>query len=122
VAGAAISRRVLLESMSCGTDRRWPWRTIIGRCCKSASPHDVTSPARGRSSRFRHILPPAQPAITGAVRHRMAATDILSGGMPPTPIAALLGRESMHSTARYTQRNECDLRGTVNRLAIAQEQ
>jgi site-specific recombinase XerD len=55
-----------------------------------------------------------------AFRHSFA-TDLLRKGVPLTAVGALLGHESLQSTARYTQPSARDLRDAVQQLAVEQE-
>ncbi len=55
-----------------------------------------------------------------AFRHNFA-TELLRKGAPLPTVGALLGHESLQSTARYTQPSERDLREAVNKLALTEE-
>ena len=55
-----------------------------------------------------------------AFRHTFA-TELLRKGVPLTAVGALLGHESLQSTARYTQPSEKDLREAVQQLALEAE-
>ena len=55
-----------------------------------------------------------------AFRHTFA-TELLRKGVPLTAVGALLGHESLQSTARYTQPSEKDLREAVQKLALEEE-
>jgi len=55
-----------------------------------------------------------------AFRHSFA-TELLRKGVPLTAVGALLGHESLQSTARYTQPSERDLRAAVGTLALEEE-
>ena len=55
-----------------------------------------------------------------AFRHSFA-TELLRKGAPLPTVGALLGHESLQSTARYTQPSERDLRDAVNKLALTDE-
>ncbi len=55
-----------------------------------------------------------------AFRHSFA-TELLRKGAPLPTVGALLGHESLQSTARYTQPSERDLRDAVNKLALTEE-
>ena len=55
-----------------------------------------------------------------AFRHSFA-TELLRKGVPLTAVGALLGHESLQSTARYTQPSERDLREAVQKLALEDE-
>ncbi len=56
-----------------------------------------------------------------AFRHSFA-TELLRKGVPLTAVGALLGHESLQSTARYTQPSARDLREAVQKLALEDEQ
>src|SRR5215207_9497958 len=58
-----------------------------------------------------------EDAHTHAFRHAFA-TELLRKGVPLTAVGALLGHESLQSTARYTQPSERDLRDAVQTLAL----
>jgi integrase/recombinase XerC len=55
-----------------------------------------------------------------AFRHSFA-TELLRKGAPLPTVGALLGHESLQSTARYTQPSERDLRAAVDKLALTEE-
>ncbi len=55
-----------------------------------------------------------------AFRHSFA-TELLRKGAPFTAVGALLGHESLQSTARYTQPSAKDLREAVQKLALEDE-
>ncbi len=55
-----------------------------------------------------------------AFRHSFA-TELLRQGVPLTAVGALLGHESLQSTARYTRPSERDLRDAVAKLALEDE-
>ena len=55
-----------------------------------------------------------------AFRHSFA-TELLRKGVPLTAVGALLGHESLQSTARYTQPSARDLRDAVQKLALEKE-
>lgn len=55
-----------------------------------------------------------------AFRHSFA-TELLRKGVPLTAVGALLGHESLQSTARYTQPSAKDLREAVQKLALEDE-
>ncbi len=55
-----------------------------------------------------------------ALRHSFA-TELLRKGVPLTAVGALLGHESLQSTARYTQPSARDLRDAVQKLAVEEE-
>ena len=55
-----------------------------------------------------------------AFRHSFA-TELLHKGVPLTAVGALLGHESLQSTARYTQPSERDLRDAVGKLSLEDE-
>jgi site-specific recombinase XerD len=55
-----------------------------------------------------------------AFRHSFA-TELLRKGAPLPTVGALLGHESLQSTARYTQPSERDLRAAVEKLALTEE-
>jgi site-specific recombinase XerD len=55
-----------------------------------------------------------------AFRHSFA-TELLRKGTPLTAVGALLGHESLQSTARYTQPSAKDLREAVGKLALETE-
>jgi site-specific recombinase XerD len=55
-----------------------------------------------------------------AFRHSFA-TELLRKGAPLTAVGALLGHESLQSTARYTQPSARDLREAVQKLAVEEE-
>jgi integrase/recombinase XerD len=55
-----------------------------------------------------------------AFRHSFA-TELVRKGVPLTAVGALLGHESLQSTARYTQPSERDLRDAVHKLALEDE-
>src|SRR5215211_9559074 len=55
-----------------------------------------------------------------AFRHSFA-TELLRKGVPLTAVGALLGHESLQSTARYTQPSPKDLRDAVQKLALEAE-
>lgn len=55
-----------------------------------------------------------------AYRHSFA-TELLRQGVPLTAVGALLGHESLQSTARYTQPSEKDLRDAVAKLSLEEE-
>ncbi len=55
-----------------------------------------------------------------AFRHTFA-TELLRKGAPLPTVGALLGHESLQSTARYTQPSERALRDAVNKLALTEE-
>jgi site-specific recombinase XerD len=55
-----------------------------------------------------------------AFRHSFA-TELLRKGTPLTAVGALLGHESLQSTARYTQPSAKDLREAVGKLALEEE-
>src|SRR5215207_3148050 len=55
-----------------------------------------------------------------AFRHSFA-TELLRKGVPLTAVGALLGHESLQSTARYTQPSAKDLRDAVQKLAVEEE-
>ncbi len=55
-----------------------------------------------------------------AFRHSFA-TELLRKGVPLTAVGALLGHESLQSTARYTQPSARDLREAVQQLAVEEE-
>jgi site-specific recombinase XerD len=55
-----------------------------------------------------------------AYRHSFA-TELLRKGVPLTAVGALLGHESLQSTARYTQPSAKDLREAVQRLALEED-
>ena len=55
-----------------------------------------------------------------AFRHSFA-TELLRKGVPLTAVGALLGHESLQSTARYTQPSARDLREAVQKLALEEE-
>jgi site-specific recombinase XerD len=46
---------------------------------------------------------------------------LLRKGVPITAVGALLGHESLQTTARYTQPSEQDLRQAVGKLALEEE-
>jgi site-specific recombinase XerD len=56
-----------------------------------------------------------------AFRHSFA-TELLKKGVPLTAVGALLGHESLQSTARYTQPSARDLRDAVQKLALVEEE
>jgi site-specific recombinase XerD len=55
-----------------------------------------------------------------AFRHSFA-TELLRKGAPLPTVGALLGHESLQSTARYTQPSERDLRAAVDKLALTED-
>lgn len=55
-----------------------------------------------------------------AFRHSFA-TELLRQGVTLPAVGALLGHESLQSTARYTQPSEQDLRAAVGKLALEEE-
>jgi site-specific recombinase XerD len=55
-----------------------------------------------------------------AFRHSFA-TELLRKGVPLTAVGALLGHESLQSTARYTQPSAKDLREAVQKLSLEDE-
>ena len=55
-----------------------------------------------------------------AFRHSFA-TELLRKGVPLTAVGALLGHESLQSTARYTQPSPKDLRDAVQKLALEED-
>src|SRR5215211_3673887 len=55
-----------------------------------------------------------------AFRHSFA-TELLRKGVPLTAVGALLGHESLQSTARYTQPSPRDLRDAVSKLSLEEE-
>lgn len=55
-----------------------------------------------------------------AFRHSFA-TELLRKGVPLTAVGALLGHESLQSTARYTQPSARDLRDAVQKLALEED-
>ncbi len=55
-----------------------------------------------------------------AFRHTFA-TELLRKGVPLTAVGALLGHESLQSTARYTQPSAKDLREAVQKLSLEDE-
>ncbi len=61
-----------------------------------------------------------EDAHAHAFRHSFA-TELLRKGAPLPTVGALLGHESLQSTARYTQPSERDLRDAVNKLAPVEE-
>jgi site-specific recombinase XerD len=62
----------------------------------------------------------AEDAHPHAFRHSFA-TELLRKGVPLTAVGALLGHESLQTTARYTQPSEADLRQAVGKLALEEE-
>lgn len=62
----------------------------------------------------------AEGAHPHALRHSFA-TELLRKGVPLTAVGALLGHESLQTTARYTQPSEDDLRAAVGKLALEEE-
>lgn len=62
----------------------------------------------------------SEDAHPHAFRHSFA-TELLRKGVPLTAVGALLGHESLQSTARYTQPSERDLREAVQKLALEDE-
>ena len=108
--------------------REWAWQYLFPALSLSTDPvskktmrhhadPSVLQKAIRQAAKAAGVDKPVSPHT---FRHSFA-TELLRKGVPLTAVGALLGHESLQSTARYTQPSAKDLREAVGKLALEEE-